>query len=264
MMNRAITYLALAAVFLVVSSCCGEQEQTIGLLNEKVEQLGGENEKLSKDLEQANQDIADVQGKLEKQADLLAEMKKREKQAEERLATLKGMLKRFGGMIETGKLEVKVLDGKMVLELPSAVLFESGSAEISEEGMATLDEVAEVLKTIKDREFQVAGHTDNKAIGPDNPHETNWHLSAARAVAVVIHLRKAGVPAKQLSAAGYSQFKPVASNKNKSGQAKNRRIEITLLPNIEELPDLSDLQHELGDVSDEAPVDDEENESVED
>jgi len=248
--NRTMVPLLVVLACAVLPACCEEQQQTIGQLEVKVKTLEEEKTLLAEDLEKANQGVEEAQARLETQAGLLEEMERREEHAEERLSILKGMPERFGGMIETGRLEVSVRDGKMVLELPSAVLFESGSAEISEEGMATLDEVAEVLATIKDREFQVAGHTDNQPIGPDNPYETNWHLSAARAVAVVIHLRKAGVRAKQLSAAGYSQYKPVASNKKKKGQAKNRRIEITLMPNIEELPDLSNLREELGVVHD--------------
>lgn len=231
---------------LALGACCGEQDQTIDLLDEKVDELSSDNEKLAVELEVKEQEVQEVKGKLVEQAEVMEEMEMREQQAKARLDTLKGMVQRFKGMIETGQLTVKVQDGKMVLELPSQVLFESGSAEISENGQETLREVARVLKTIKGREFQVAGHTDNKHISKENPFETNWHLSAARAVAVVIFLKQEGVRPKQLSAAGYGPFRPVASNKTKKGQAKNRRIEIILMPNLEELPDLTDLEQELG------------------
>ncbi len=226
--------------------CCGQQEQKVADLETALAKMQEENTKLSTEIENAEKGLGELEAKLDTQASVILEMQKRELQAQERLSTLKGMLQRFRGMIETGRLLVKVLEGKMVLELPSEVLFDSGSAEISETGKATLAEVAEVLKTIKGREFQVAGHTDNKAISKDNQYATNWHLSAARAVAVVIFLKDAGVPPRQLSAAGYGPFRPVASNKNKKGQARNRRIEITLMPNLDELPDLSDLQGEIG------------------
>jgi chemotaxis protein MotB len=162
--------------------------------------------------------------------------------AQKRLATFKTMLKKFKKFIQTGKLKVTIKNGKMVLELPSAVLFELGKADLSADGKKTLATVASVLRTIKGREFQVAGHTDNIRLTDENPFKSNWELSAARAVKVVQFLENKGVASRNLSAAGYSQFQPTATNKTEAGQAKNRRIEITLMPDMEELPNLSELQ----------------------
>jgi chemotaxis protein MotB len=185
--------------------------------------------------------MADIEAKKK----LIEEMKKKEAQAQARLATLKDMLAKFKSLIEGGKLKVKIKNGKMMLELPSAILFGSGRANLSEEGKSTLTEVAAVLATIPDREFQVAGHTDDVPLGKGNKFKTNWHLSAARAVAVVTFLQEMGVSPAQLSAAGYSEYQPAASNETEQGKAQNRRIEITLMPNLEELPDLSELEKEL-------------------
>jgi chemotaxis protein MotB len=155
------------------------------------------------------------------------------------------MLGKFQAMIESGKLKVKIKNGKMVLELPSAILFPSGKARLSEEGEMTLQEVAAVLATISDREFQVAGHTDNVPLGKGHKFKSNWELSTARAVAVVSFLQEMGVKPTSLSAAGYSEYQPATSNDTDEGKAQNRRIEITLMPNLDELPDLSDLEKEL-------------------
>ncbi len=163
-----------------------------------------------------------------------------------RQETVKRLLDKLKGIIETGDLSVRIRRGRMVLELPSAVMFESGKAELSDKGKKTLNKVAEVLKEIKDRDLQVAGHTDKDRLSEKSAYETNWHLSTARAVAVVIYLREKGVSPKRLSAAGYARYQPVASNKTKRGKARNRRIEITLVPNLDELPDLSRLEKKLG------------------
>jgi chemotaxis protein MotB len=88
-----------------------------------------------------------------------------------------------------------------------------------------------------DRRFQIAGHTDNVKIQtPRFP--SNWELSTARAVEVLKLLIDAGMDAKGISAAGYGEFAPVASNDAADGRARNRRIEIALVPNLEELVQL--------------------------
>jgi chemotaxis protein MotB len=221
-------------------------------LESEIEKLGGDKAALAEKFKSAQADLASAQADLEAtSADLEAkqkiieEMKKKEAQAAARLATLKNMLGKFKAMIASGKLKVKINKGKMVLELPSAILFPLGKANLSEEGQTTLGEVASVLKTISDREFQVAGHTDNVPIGKGSKFKSNWELSTARAVTVVEFLQENGVKPTNLSAAGYSEYQPAASNKSEEGQAQNRRIEITLMPNLDELPDLSDLEKEL-------------------
>jgi len=101
--------------------------------------------------------------------------------------------------------------------------------------------VASILTTFPDRIFQVAGHTDNVPI--DNARfASNWELSAARAVTIVEFLIDKGMAAENLSAAGYADTQPVAGNLTEEGRAQNRRIEIVLQPNLDELPDLSSLE----------------------
>jgi chemotaxis protein MotB len=91
-----------------------------------------------------------------------------------------------------------------------------------------------VLRTIAGRRFQVAGHTDNVAITTAR-FRSNWDLSAARAVEVVRILIAQGLKPELVSAAGYGEFDPIAPNDTPQSKGKNRRIEITLQPNIDEL-----------------------------
>jgi chemotaxis protein MotB len=101
-------------------------------------------------------------------------------------------------------------------------------------GKDALIQVAQVLKTVAGRKFQVAGHTDNVPIQTSR-FPSNWELSTARAVEVVKLLVAQGADPRSLSAAGYGEFDAVASNESADGKAKNRRIEITLQPNLDEL-----------------------------
>jgi chemotaxis protein MotB len=129
----------------------------------------------------------------------------------------------------------------MVVELAENILFDSGKSDLKAEGKTALTEVASVLASIAGREFQVTGHTDNVPI-KSAKFPSNWELSTARAVTVTRYLSENGVPAERVSAAGFAETQPVASNDTPEGRAQNRRIEIVLMPNLEELPDLSALQ----------------------
>lgn len=154
--------------------------------------------------------------------------------AEARAETFRALALKLKRMTDAGSLSVSLRDGRMVLALPNDVLFESGSASLSKPGREVLAAVADALRSLPDRHFQVAGHTDDRPIQTAT-YPSNWELSAARAIQVVRLLLGEGVPASALSAAGYGEFDPVASNDAAATRAKNRRIEITLVPTISEL-----------------------------
>jgi chemotaxis protein MotB len=101
-----------------------------------------------------------------------------------------------------------------------------------------LKELAGVLKQFPDRRFMVAGHTDNIPIGPSN-FKSNWELSTARAVTVTEFLASSGVNPGRLTAAGYSEYDPIRPNATEAGRSENRRIEIVLLPNVNEISGLA-------------------------
>jgi chemotaxis protein MotB len=216
----------------------------------RLEKIFLENKRMAKRLQELGEDVSRLRTERGTLASDLEAARRREEelrrlqaQAAARLATFKKLIKRFKSLREAGKLKVKIVRNKMVVEMKEDVLFDSGRYELKEEGKATLREVAKVLATIKNRDFQVAGHTDNVPIRRHN--FTNWELSTRRAVTVVKFLIQNGVNPKHLSAAGHSEYQPVADNRTPEGKAKNRRIEIVLMPNLDELPDLSMLEAEL-------------------
>ena len=171
------------------------------------------------------------------------EFRRRQAAAEARLATFNQMIERFRAMIDSGQLRVRIVRGRMVVELAENILFDSGAAELKEEGQNALRQVGAVLAQIANRDFQVAGHTDNVPIHTRR-FPSNWELSTARAVTVAKFLSDSGVPSARLSAAGYADSQPSGSNDTEEGRRQNRRIEIVLMPNLDELPDLSSLQQE--------------------
>ncbi len=149
----------------------------------------------------------------------------------QQVAELEQLRAKFQRMIDSGALDISIRRGRMIVEMPAAVLFESGSAELSPEGADTVTKVAKVLRSVPRHRFLVGGHTDN--VPAVKTYKSNWELSAARAVRVTETLTSHGVSANRLVIAGYSEYDPVATNTKEAGRQKNRRIEIILEPYLE-------------------------------
>lgn len=210
-------------------------------LDRRLTEMTTTNAAMTERLRALGQNVEGLQSDLDRTQRALTELQERERQAQARLATFRQMVERFRSMIASGRLRVHVVRGRMVVELPDNILFESGEAELKEAGQTALGEIVEVLKTIPGREFQVAGHTDNVPIR-SRRYPSNWELSTSRAVAVTKFMIERGLEGGRISAAGHAETQPVASNDTPEGRAQNRRIEIILLPNLDELPDLSSLE----------------------
>lgn len=121
--------------------------------------------------------------RLEEARRALEEICARERLARARLETFRSLLRQFQSMIEGGQLRVRIVRNRMVVELPEAVLFDSGRAELKPAGREVLERVGTVLSSIDNRDFQVAGHTDDVPIRTAR-YPSNWELSTARAVKV--------------------------------------------------------------------------------
>jgi len=166
----------------------------------------------------------------------LEQLRREKEEQDQRLEVFKSVTDKFRQMIDSGKLQVVMRHGRMIVKLPASVLFPSGSADLSKDGQTALAEVARILRQFTDRRFEVAGHTDNVPIGPPSTFKNNLELSTARAVTVTDTLVEKGMNPAHLSAAGYSAYQPVASNATEAGRQENRRIEIALVPNLAEVP----------------------------
>ncbi|MBL8601895.1 MAG: OmpA family protein [Myxococcales bacterium] len=227
-----------------VRDLTGERDR----LSEQLTALQASNEAMARRLSELGENVsrlqqegARTQNELTAAQQREAELRRRQQQQEARLSTYRNMLSQFQSMISAGQLRVRVVRGRMVVELPAGILFDSGRAELRAEGQNVLRQVAQVLAGIRDRDFLVAGHTDNAQLGRGARFADNWELSAARATNVVRFLAQNNVTAEHLGAAGYAEYQPATPNDTDEHRALNRRVEIVLLPNIEELPDLSTL-----------------------
>jgi len=159
----------------------------------------------------------------------------REKEAEiNRLKeTYDTLVEDMKGEIAEGQIKITRLADRLSVTMVDRILFPSGEAEISPQGVKVLGRVGQVLKKTEGKVIRVEGHTDNVAISDRlrDKFPTNWELSTTRASNVVRFLQdKVGIDPVRLRAVGLSEYHPVASNATARGRSQNRRIEIALLP----------------------------------
>ncbi|HEY5658798.1 MAG TPA: OmpA family protein [Myxococcota bacterium] len=200
-------------------------------LDEERAQLLDEMEDMRQAREALSRDVA----KLEKSKSLLTEhLRAREAQVQE-LSRLKssysGLIADLESEVAAGQIEIEQLREGLRLNLAQDILFPSGSVRLNETGAVVLRKVAAQLREI-DQRVEVQGHTDDVPLSNSLAGRwgSNWELAAARAAQVVRLFEAEGVDARRLSAVSFGSHAPVADNGTPEGRARNRRIEIRLIP----------------------------------
>ena len=147
------------------------------------------------------------------------------------VTNLKGAI----GNMDDKDINIKVDKGVVYIDISDKLLFKSGSFDVSDKAGNVLSKVATVLKNQPDIEFMVEGHTDNVAYKGNNLIADNWDLSVKRATAVVRILQNQyGLDPAKMTAAGRSEYLPVADNSTAEGKAANRRTRIVILPQLDQ------------------------------
>ena len=150
------------------------------------------------------------------------------------LESLKADLKKYA----VADVEVKLNKGYVFVDIPTSIMFASGTTSLSKKSIQILGGIAELLKAQTDVNFLIEGHTDNKAFKENKTN--NWNLSVNRAAAVAKVLQtKYKIDPKRIIAAGRSQYLPIADNNTKEGRLSNRRIRIVLMPSVKQLMNLN-------------------------
>ncbi|MGK3987536.1 OmpA family protein [Sorangium sp. So ce136] len=260
-MNRTLIALPLVLSSLLAAGC-GHSEQEWKAQLDKYNSLQNRSQKreadLEKELADAKQRVEELEKKLADQgADIskmsstledrekaLAEYKARAKQLEAIQARFDLLRKKLEELTKLG-LEVQVRRNRMVISLPGDVLFDSGKDTLSKEGQAILKKIADVIrgdKSLVDRDYQVAGHTDSQPY-KNGPFYDNWGLSLMRARAVLLFLigKDGQLPTRHWSAAGFGDTDPIANNATPAGKQKNRRCDLIVMPDVDEMLDLTKL-----------------------
>jgi chemotaxis protein MotB len=209
-----------------------ERTRDAAKLDEQRKQLTGQAARI----EQDGTELSDLKAKLGAAEARLNELEAQSEALNEHLSEFRALTKQFQRMIDSGKLQITFRRGRMIVELPAAVLFASGSAELSADGQKALQEIAKILRKVPGKRFIVGGHTDDVPIVKTTAYSSNWALSAARAVTVTESLLGSGMRANHLVASGFGEYDPIANNASEQGRQKNRRIEIVLEPELGKLP----------------------------
>jgi len=133
--------------------------------------------------------------------------------------------------IDDKQVSLQMAERGLVITFVAEVLFDSGKADVKEEADPILGKVATVIrKKVSDRNVGIEGHTDNVPI-TYSAWKSNWELSTARATGVLHHLIDKGrLEPEKLSAIGYGEYRPIASNDTDEGRQLNRRVEVVILP----------------------------------
>lgn len=215
--------------------------QELAAAKEQLAVLQSRAEGAERELAESTKTRARLKDSVDRMTEALGVLAARDAAAQVRVAEYRLLLARFERMIDAGTLDVRIVDGRMVLTMPTDVLFPTGSAMLSREGKDTIAQVGRALATITDKQFQVEGHTDDVPIHNER-FGSNWELASGRALVVVHALLDAGMAPTQLSAASFSEFKPRTANRDDASRASNRRIEIVVVPDLDMLPGNDELE----------------------
>ena len=206
--------------------------------------------RLNRDMAQQQQQLLAIQENLDRTRTLndslsnsLAEREKKVKELEQVLANkdksvqdLKNVISNALLNFKENDISVTVKNGKVYVSLAEQLLFGSGSIQIDQKGVTALQQLAKAIKDEKDINIMVEGHTDNVPISKKSAYmNDNWDLSVMRATSITKILTKAGVSPEQITASGRGEFSPLAANNTADNKQKNRRTEIIITPDLDEL-----------------------------
>lgn len=219
-------------------------------LNTYYKNLLSSSGKMNRDMAQQQEQLLSIQQNLERTRRAndslsvsLAEREKKVKELEYVLASKEKAVQDLKNRISNALLNfkenditVKVKNGKVYVSLAEQLLFGSGSIEIDSKGVTALQQLAKAIKDQRDLNILVEGHTDNVPVSKKSAYmQDNWDLSVMRATAITKILTKSGVSPTQVTAAGRGEHVPLAANDSPQNKQKNRRTEIIITPNLDEL-----------------------------
>jgi len=216
-------------------------EGNIADLNTKIANLNSQNTQLGELTAEQQSKLTQSQKDLMKQQETLQQLQSLLQQQKQKSEELKNKMTEALKGFNSNDLSVYQKDGKVYVSLSENLLFPSGSAVVNPKGVDALAKLAAVLNLNSDVSVNIEGHTDSIPIR--GKYQDNWDLSTARANAIVrILVNNYKVNPRKVTATGHSYDDPIATNSTPEGRAKNRRTEIILTPNLEEMYNLLDQQ----------------------
>lgn len=228
----------------------GQLEREHAQLNATYKNLLTSSGKMNRDLANQQEQLLAIQENLDRTRHIndslsisLTEREKKVKELEQVLANKDRAVQELRSKISSALLNFKendisvtIKNGKVYVSLAEQLLFGSGSVVVDQKGVNALQQLSKAIKDQSDINIMVEGHTDNVPISKKSQYmNDNWDLSVMRATSITRILTRAGVDPTQITASGRSEFSPLASNDSPQSKQKNRRTEIIITPNLDEL-----------------------------
>lgn len=216
-----------------------ETKELLNQLETTQSELFAKEDQLNKstlELEEKERKLLDSQNELELRSLRVAELEAIINRKDSMVTALKQKISKALIGLEGDGLTIEQRNGKVYISLEEDLLFASGKYEINQTGKQALDKLSDALSYQKDLEILVEGHTDSIPLSGRGLVKDNWDLSVMRATSVVKRLTSnTNLDPTQLIAAGRSEFVPISSNETSGGRGENRRIEMILSPNLDDL-----------------------------
>ena len=216
-----------------------ETKELLNQLETTQSELFAKEDQLNKstlELEEKERKLLDSQNELELRSLRVAELEAIINRKDSMVTALKQKISKALIGLEGDGLTIEQRNGKVYISLEEDLLFASGKYEINQTGKQALDKLSDALSYQKDLEILVEGHTDSIPLSGRGLVKDNWDLSVMRATSVVKRLTSnTNLDPTQLIAAGRSEFVPISSNETSEGRGENRRIEMILSPNLDDL-----------------------------
>jgi chemotaxis protein MotB len=199
-----------------------QQQEQLLVIQENLERTRRQNDSLSANLIDREKKVRELEQVLASKDKAVLDLKNK----------ISGALLNF----KENDITVKVKNGKVYVSLAEQLLFGSGSIDVDAKGVSALQQLAKAVKDQKDIQILVEGHTDNVPVSKKSQYmQDNWDLSVMRATSITRILTRAGVLPRQITAAGHGEYAPLSTNDSAASKQKNRRTEIIITPNLDEL-----------------------------
>ena len=210
-------------------------EETQSKLLNKEDELN----QISQDLQNKERELNKAQEDLDERSERVLELEKIIHQKDSLVTAIKNKVQKALTGLEGDGLTIEQRNGKIYISLEEDLLFASGKYVVNQNGVNALNKLSSALESQQNLEILVEGHTDNVQSSGRGIIKDNWDLSVMRATSVVkILLNNTALDPLQLTAAGRGEYNPIATNESIEGRKMNRRIEMILSPNLDDLYDI--------------------------
>ncbi|MGB0185900.1 MAG: OmpA family protein, partial [Flavobacteriaceae bacterium] len=205
-----------------------KNRELLAQLEAKEQALAAENDRLMR-----------LEADMQERAQRIAELEALISAKDQAMTNLKNAISNALTAFEGKGLTIEQRDGKVYVSMENKLLFRSGSWAVGAEGKKAIRQLGNVLGKNPDIAVLIEGHTDNVPFSSGGQVANNWDLSTKRATAIIAILSEnKNINLENLTAAGRSEYAPIATNETSEGKAKNRRIEVVLTPKLDEISKL--------------------------